>query len=264
MGTIITKLTGVATGLVLLFAFQAKSVAQTNDRSITFYQFRHVPDDKVNEFIKRETTYWSKVAQKAIDKKQMSFWALLERVGGYDLPNSPNYLFVNTYPDIDKVGEVWANAEKTTGVKMASMETSSLSTTTGEFFLHDENWAQAKNADPAKDFKYVVIIFHNSNYPDSVINLEKKHWAPFIQTAMDNGQTPQRAWGNAIVLSPTGENIKFNTVSYDLFKSLNDALMPAWKPNTVFPNEGLSKIGDIEINRRNSSVYRIVKFISSN
>jgi hypothetical protein len=194
----------------------------------------------------------------------MSFWALLERVGGYDLPNSPNYLFINTYPDIDKVGEIWSNAEKTTGVKMASMETNSLSTTTAEFFLHNEDWAQAKDADPAKDFKYVAIIFHNSNYPDSVINLEKKYWAPFIQTAMDNGQTPQRAWGNAIVLSPTGENIKFNTVSYDLFKTLNDALMPAWKPNTTFPSEGLSKIGDIEINRRNSSVYRIVKFISSN
>ena len=32
---------------------------KAQDRSITAYQYRHVPDDKIAEFIKRETTYWS-------------------------------------------------------------------------------------------------------------------------------------------------------------------------------------------------------------
>ena len=33
--------------------------------------------------------------QKAIDAKKMNFWGLFEKVGGYDLPNSSNFLFIN-------------------------------------------------------------------------------------------------------------------------------------------------------------------------
>lgn len=230
---------------------------------ITIYQYRKVPDDKIEEFIKRETTYWTKVAQKAVDNKKMSFWALLEKVGGYDLPNSSNFLFVNTFPNIDSSSEIWSTAEQVAGVKMDQMETGSFTTVTSQFFLHDEGWAQAKNAVPEKDFNYVVMVYHNSNYADSLINLEKKYWGPFIQKAMDNNQTPQKAWGNAVVLSPFGDNIKFNSVSYDLYSKLQDALMPNWDPKTVFPTKGLELINKLEINRRGSVIYRIVKVVSA-
>jgi hypothetical protein len=246
-----------------LFSLPLTSTAQPANRSITVYQYRHVPADKVDEFVKRETTYWSKVAQKAVDSKKLSFWALLEKIDGYDLPNSSNFLFINTFPNIDSVGSVWNAAEKITGMKMAQIETNSMSTTTSQFFLHDENWAQVKNANPAKDFNYVSMVYHNSNYPDSLIGLEKTYWMPFIQKAMDDGMVPQKAWGNAVVLSPSGDNIKFNTVSYDLYKNLTDALMPDWSPNIVIP-EGLSKIQAIEINRRGNAVYRIVKVVAGN
>ena len=194
----------------------------------------------------------------------MSFWALFEKVGGYDLPNSSNFLFINTFTDVDNAGSIWNNAESITGVKMAQMETNSISTTTSQFFLHNDGWAQAAKAVPPKDFNYVVMIYHNTNYPDSLISMEKTYWLPFIQKAMDNNQTSQVAWGNALVLSPSGDNIKFNTVSYDLFKTLSDALMPKWESNAVFPGEGLTKINNIEINRRGSAIYRIVKVVSAN
>ncbi len=147
---------------------------------------------------------------------------------------------------------------------MAKIETNSLGSTTSQFFVHGEDWAQAANAKPQNDFNYVVMIYHNSNYPDSLIALEKKYWSPFIKKAMDTKQTPQMGWGNAVVLSPTGENIKFNTVSYDIYKTLKDALMPIWDPKTVFPVEGLNNINTIEINRRTSDIYRVVKVVSSN
>jgi hypothetical protein len=247
-----------------IMAFQMQAQSQMNDRSVTVYQYRRVPADKIDEFVKRETTYWSKVAQKAIDKKQMSFWALLEKIDGFDLPNSSNFLFINTFPNIDSVGDVWGSAEKITGMKMAQIETNSISTTTSQFFIKTQGWAQAKTAVPAKDFNYCVMLYHNTNNTDSLISLEKTYWQPFIQKAMDDNMTPQKGWGNAVVLSPSGEDIKFNTVSYDLFKTLTDALMPAWKPETVFPAEGLNKIGGIEINRRTSVVYRVVKVVSAN
>jgi len=246
--------------LVFILGFQFNLHAQ--DRSVTTYQYRRVPGDKIDEFIKRETTYWSKVAQKAIDNKTMSFWALLEKVGGYDLPNSSNYLFVNTFPDIDKVGDMWSDAEATAGVKMSEMETNSMSTVTSTFFLHDREWAQAKTANPSKDFNYVVLNYQNTDYPDSLINLEKKYWEPFIKSAMDKGQTPQMGWGNAIVLAPRGESIKFTSVSFDLFKTLGDALMPKWDPKLVFPTKLFPMLSKLQMNRPGISVYRIVKVVA--
>ena len=248
-----------------IFAFQLQPMAQATSTAITSYQYRHVPDDKIEEFIKRETTYWSKVAQKAVDNKKMTFWALLEKVDGYDLPNSSNFLFVNTFPDIDAVyrGEVF-NAEAVfPGVQMNLMETNSISTTTSSFFLHDEAWKQAAKANPEKDFNYVVMYYHNSSRPDSFISLEKKYWQPFIKTAMGKNQTTQLAWGNAIVLSPAGDNIKFNTVSYDLFSTLQQALLAPWDPKAVFPAKGIDLLDKIRLNRSGKALYRIVKVISA-
>jgi len=253
---------------ILLLAFligsQLQSGAQDDSSSITVYQYRHVPDNKIAEFIKRETTYWSKVAEKAVKGKTMTFWALFEKIGGYNLPNSSNYLFVNTFPNIDKVGDVFGSAEKITGVPMAKMETNSMSTVTSEFFLHSRGWAERANVTPKNDFNYVTMVYHDTNYPDSLIALENKYWSPFIKKAMDNKQTPQMAWGNAIVLSPFGEDIKFTTVSYDIYKTLQDALMPALAPNIEFPTEGLGKINALELNRRGSVIYRVVKVVSAN
>src|SRR5215471_5764566 len=175
--------------LVLFSAIQLTTKAQT-DQSITVYQYRRVPSDKVDEFIKRETTYWSKVAAHAVKNKTMTFWALLEKQGEYDLPNSSNYLFINTFPNIDKVNEVFGSPEKITGVPLAKMETNSISTTTSQIFVHNQDWQQVANANPAKDFNYVVMVYHNTNYPDSLINLEKTVWSPFIKKAMDNKLTP--------------------------------------------------------------------------
>jgi len=257
-----TSLEKVVIFFIILFtAIQLKAQTQT-DRSVTVYQYRRVPSDKAAEFVRRETTYWSKVAEHALKNKTMTFWALLEKQGDYDMPNTSNYLFINTFPDIDKVGDVFGSAEKITGVPLAKMETNSMSTTTSQIFVHGEDWQQAANANPSKDFNYVVMIYHNTNYPDSLIGLEKTYWSPFIKKAMDSKQTPQVAWGNAEVLSPSGDNIKFNTISYDLYKTLQDALMPNINSGVQFPVEGLNKINAIEINRRGSVVYRIVKVVA--
>ncbi len=249
------------TAFVFIFGFQVKLHAQ--DRSVSSWQFRHVPNDKIDEFIKRETTYWSKVAQKAVDNKTMTFWALFEKVSGYDLQNSSNYLFINTFPDIDKAGDMWGDVEQVAGVKIGDMEDNSFTTVTSEFFVKDREWAQAANANPAKDFNYVVMNYQNTNYQDSLVNLETKYWKPFIKGAMDKGQTKQVAWGNAVVLAPRGENIKTTTVSFDLYKTLGDALLQTWDPKTVFPTKLFPMLSKLQINRPGIVVYRVVKVVSA-
>jgi len=236
--------------------------SQSQPKDITLYQYRLVPPDKVDEFIKRETTYWSEIAKKGMEKGNIKFWALLEKVGGSDVQNEPNFLFVNSYANIDEAGAVWNNATAIfPKVPITQMETGSMSKTLSEYFILDQGWQQKAKSTFA-DQKYVVMIYHKSTSPGQLIELEKKHREPFIKTAMDNGQTSQVAWGNAVLLAPFGGNIKFNTVSYDLYSSLKEALNPTWDDKVVFPEAGLTEINKLEgTNGRYSEVYRIVKVV---
>jgi len=80
---------------------------------------------------------------------------------------------------------------------------------------------------------------------------------------MDKGQTAQVVWGNTLILSPSGDNIKATTVSYDLFKTLGDALIQTWDPKTVFPTKSFDPLNKIQLNRPGTVIYRVVKVISA-
>jgi hypothetical protein len=260
-----TQIIVLLRGLIITTAFfsSSQSTIKAQNNNVTVYEYRQVPSNKIDEFIKRETTYWSLVAEKAIKDKTMTYWALLEKVGGYDLPNSSNYLLVSTYSDINKAPGILKNAESYTGVKNSDMEINSISTITNQFFLHEESWAQASGAIPEKDFNYFLLDYHNTNYADSLIGIENKYWLPFIKKAMDNRQTDMVAWGNAKLLSPLGENVKFTTVSYDVFKTLQETLMPRADPKLTFPSKDMATIIDLELGRREYIIYRVVKFVSA-
>ena len=49
----------------------------------------------MEEFIERETTYWSKEAENAIAKENLEFWGLFQKVGSFDLLNSSDVLSIN-------------------------------------------------------------------------------------------------------------------------------------------------------------------------
>ena len=248
---------------LILFAFLIP--IQQLHAQISVYQYRHVPADKVEEFIKRETTYWSKVAQKAVDAKRMNFWGLFEKVGGYDLPNSSNFLFINGFSNIDSAwsGDVFDPTKLFPKVPYSQMETGSFTKVTSQIFLHIEDWAEAKGVNPAKDFNYVVMNYHQSADPGSFIRAEKTIWKPFLQTAMDKKQTQQLGWGNASVLSPTGGDMKFNTISYDLFKTLQDALLTPWAPDMQVP-DNLGIFDKMRTYPNARVIYRIVKVVTGN
>ena len=252
----------IATVLVAIICSFQTLLAQ----GISIYQYRKVDDDKVNEFIERETKYWSKVAQKAVDEGKLEFWALLQKVGGYDMPNSSNFLFVNTFPDLpdmDEMGGIWDAQAVFPDVPMEDMETYSMGINTSMIFVKSDGWADAEGVNPLEDFKYLSMIYHNAENPGALIAAENEIWAPFIKSAMDAGKTTQKGWGNAHILSPTGEEIKYNTISFDLYPSLKEALDPTWADDLEAPD--MTKIGEAEgDNRRSSVVYRIVHVVSAN
>ena len=249
-------------GLMLLLLSVSTCIA-AYAQEVTTYQFRKVTPEKADEFVKRETTYWSKVAKKAIDKGAMSFWALLERVDGTE--NDPNYLFINSYPDLDADnGDIWNPAPLFPTIPIAKIETYSMSRVASQFFLRDQGWEQSSTTKPEKDFNYVIIVYHNSSDPNAFIEMEKRQWAPFIKTAMDNKQTHQVGWGNSIVLAPTGNNVRFNSVSFYLFPTLKYALLQEWKPDVKFPEAGLDSLMKMTKAIPDREIYRIVKVETKN
>lgn len=249
--------------LVFVFLFSFKMNAQDDgDTGISVHQYRQVSPDQMEEFISRETKYWSKVAENATTKGNLTFWALLQKVGGFDEPNAPNILFINTYKDIDAISGTWDPAAVWPNVPIEQMETYSMSKLMHTLFLKPAVHVQAKNAVPDKDYNFVKMIYHNASNPGNLIALENKYWTPFIQSSMDSGKTKQKAWGNAIILSPSGPDMKANTISYDIYDSLKEALNPTWDQTTVFPSDGLTEINELEMDQRTSFVYRIVKVVT--
>jgi hypothetical protein len=211
----------------------------------------------------RETTYWSKVAQKAIDNGKMSFWALLEKVGGTEMATASNYMFVNSFPDINTdLSTVFDPTKLFPGIPVAKMSTDVISTVTGEVYILNDGWEEVAKVNPEKDFQYVLLNYHNSSNPSEFNRLENTHWGPFIKSAMNNNQVDQKAWGNSLVLNPTGGNMKFNCLSVDLYSNLKSALMPTWSPTITFPNAGLDSLQKISIDPPARILYRIVKMVS--
>jgi hypothetical protein len=247
--------------LILILGIMLGSANSLLAQGISTYQYRQVAPDKVNEFIKRESKYWSQVARKAIDNGKLSFWALLEKVGGTNMNNSPNFMFVNTFPDINdtSLNDIWDPTKLFPGVPMSDMDTYNMSTVMDQIFVQSGGWEQAANAVPANDFNYIMVNYHNSSNPAQFNAIEINNWGPFIKTAMDNNQVDQKAWGNDIVLSPTGGNMKFNCMSIDIYSNLKSALMPTWSPDIQLPTKGLDSLQKISLDPPARILYRIVK-----
>ena len=77
---------------------------------VEIIQRRHVAPENIDEFIERETTYWSEVAQKAIDDGKMAQWSLWQKVDGTKVDQDHNFIFINSFEeptDLDHLDEIW-------------------------------------------------------------------------------------------------------------------------------------------------------------
>lgn len=253
---------------LLVLTFLIGLVLPSFSQEISIWQLRRVEQSNMQEFIERETKYWSKVAEAAVEKGNLTFWGLWVKQGGFDLPNSPNVLFVNTFKDIDgaNMAEIWNPSALFPNVPMNQIETASISETQHIFFVQIDTVIHKQNPNPDEEYNFFRFIFHNTNSPGELIALEHEHWGPFIKRAIDAGQTTQVAWGNGHILAPSGPNMEANTVSFDVFPTMKDALLGGFSggTNVQFPQEGLAKINELEINRRYNNIYRRIQVVNAN
>jgi len=196
-------------------------------QAVTMVQHHHVKGENRAEFIHRETTYWAEIAKAAIKEGKMASWQLWEKVGGWNMDNSPNFIFVNDFADIDNVNhlnEVWNPTKVFPKGRMQDMNT---------------------RGSKASDL-------------DKYLELEKTMWQPFIKQQMESGNSTQISWFSAVKIMPFGQDFPFNAVSVDGFNKLSEAIIPAtsYKTEPTFPD--FTEINKVHVKQR-IQVYRLVK-----
>ncbi|MGB5355194.1 MAG: hypothetical protein WBN11_00735 [Eudoraea sp.] len=230
-------------------------------QNITTHQYRKVAPENMQEYLKRETTYWAKWAEKEVAKGNMTFWAILQRVGGVNQDTSPNILIINTFKNIDK-GADWASIDAMfPDVKMADIGTGDISTNMHQIFLSDlPNHLRAENTGN-DDYKYVRIIYHDTKNLGQHLAFESEKWKPMVEQAMKDGKTTMKGWGNQTIISPVTSTFTYGSYSYDIFSSMQDALSPAFSADNTMP-DGFWDGFQENYNKRNSNLYRVVAGVS--
>jgi hypothetical protein len=250
---------------ILMMIIASMFLSHLSAQEVSYLQYRKVDPSKIDEFIKRETTYWSKVAEKGITNGKIEFWGLFEKVSGGSTETA-NFLFVNTFKDIDEAmkGDMWDPTKLFPGIPISKIETNSLSTTTNTIFTAPRNWEQSAKFTKSADAKFVVINYHHTSNASAFIALEQKYWQPFIKAEMEAGRTSQIAWGNDEILSPSSGKDGASTISVDLFPDFKSALSPYFAKETVFPTDGLNELQKITSSPRDIEIYRVVKIVAKN
>jgi len=242
---------GITFLVLSILSFQF-AMAQT----ITTHQYRRVAPENMQEYLKKETTYWAKWAEKEVTKGNMTFWAILQKVGGVNQDTSPNILIINTFKDIDK-GADWASiADMFPDAKMEDIQTADISANVHHIFLSDlPNHIRAENT-TSDDYKYARIIYHDTKDVGQHLTFESEKWKPLVEKAMKAGKTTMKGWGNQRIISPGTSNFTYNSYSYDIFSSIQDAMSPAFSGGIV--PDGFWDGQQDKYNKRNSNLYRIV------
>ena len=252
------KLTLIVLGLLF-------SIPVTMAQEITVHQYRRVAPENMQEYLKRETTYWQKLAESEVKKDNLTFWAILQKVGGLDQQNGSNILIINSFKNMDTANEIWGNLQALfPDTKMEDMDTWNLAENRATIYVRSlGNDITVPNVNPENDFKYVYIIYHNPVNTNKFLDFEATKWKSLAEKAMADGMTTMKGWGNAVVVSPESSKFPYKTQSYDLFASLTDALGPTFKEGFTWPDDFMTDIEGNEAGPRHKNLYRIIAVQSS-
>lgn len=243
--------------LSVLFSFQFLA-----SQEVTTHEYRFVSPENMEEYLKRETTYYSKLAENEIKKGNLTYWAILQKVGGDNLQETPNILTINSYNNMDESVALWNNVEALfPKVKPEDIHTDDLCKRTDIIYLRKINWVEVENADPDRDFRYVHLIYHNTTNVGQHFEFENNTWAPLAKKAMDQKITTMKGWGNSIVVSPVSNRFPYSSASYDFYSNLQDALSETFSDNMEFPEGFFDDLNANYAGPRNSHLYRILKVV---
>ena len=195
--------------------------ATTLSAQISYLQYRHVPQEHEDKFVERETKHWSKVAQAAIKKGQMSSWSLWRKVGVTSASDTtPNYVIVNTFESLDNMdmNKVWSdNMDALGDAKPEDVETMSFTTTTFDYFVQREDYIEGS-------YKFALVNYGKPTDLTAFIQENRSLWKPLHQASIENIMNAMTYWGMSSVIYPVGNLDRFSVFTVDGFNKLTDAL----------------------------------------
>ena len=225
-------------------------------QGIAMVQHHHVDADNRAEFIHRETTYWAEIAKAAIKDGKMNGWELWEKVGGWNMSESPNFMFVNYFTkieDVNNLNEVWTPAKVFPNVRMQDMNTRGLST------LHHQLVYQGNAGfGNGKYPNFVRINYSKASDLDKYLELERTVWQPFIKQQIESGNTTQVSWQSGVKIMPFGADFPYNAISSDGFMTLSEAIAPRTSYKTAPTYPDMTEINKVHVKQR-VYIYRLVK-----
>ena len=241
--------------LLLGLSVSLLSFTSVNAQEISTHMHRRVAPGDMQEYLKRETTYWQKFAESEIEKGNLTFWAVFQKVSGADQENSPNILIINTFKDLDK-GVDWNGvAALFPDLKMEDIQTWNLATTTDQIYVRNlDNHIQVDNP----EFNFIHILYHDVKNTGVQLTFDSEKWKPMLQKAMADGKTNVQGWGNGLIVSPESEDFAYGTYSYDLFSSTHAALSPYFSADHELSDGFFNDLNGNQSGPRNAHLFRIV------
>lgn len=217
---------------------------------IVSFQSRYVPDENIQEFINRETTYWSVVADKAIKESKMVRWELWRRESGMGINDGANFLFVNEFKrlrDVDRMPVIWDHTKVFPDLALSEIETGSLSRIVDQVFLSSQ--VSLLKTRP----NFIRINFARASDLGRYLELENIVWQDFVKERMDANQTNVVSWDLMRVMSPGGVDRAYDAITIDGFAKLSHALKPDFGDNAEYPD--FEQFRAVHEKRGNSDIF---------
>ena len=180
--------------LLFGFALLASLSMTAQYYSITYVS---VASENIEEFERKETTYWAKVKKAAIDKGEQNLWLLARKVGTAG-NNDVNYAFVNGYPSLEAMLSTSWNPE-TLGFNVQDAMS-----------------------------PYTVYEIHNYKVLDQIpgqgfVSENQNLWKPMMEETIKSGESGLTNWGIGAKIYPMGQD-ESTVMTWDGYKTLVDAM----------------------------------------
>ena len=216
-----------------------------------------IPQGQVEKFLEIETNYSQKVAQNAVKKGDLLWWALMKSFNATS--KDYNYMWVNVYKDIDATvsssASWWTNSEEVVGVKPQLLYDGWSGGEADRRYFY-----QIKGQiDSGVEGKFVIFNFASPKNIDKVISDSKNYVAPRFKKVMKSaGMT---GWGYATKITPQGQDYA-SFMTYDAFDSMSNLMKHLSGEGAAIKSLDLDKLE--RINWESRYILEIVSSTSSN
>jgi L-rhamnose mutarotase len=145
----------------------------------------------MEEYIRRENTYWKEVAKKAIAEDKLSAWSIWQRVGGFNVDTDHNILVVNNYTpeQFAMEGNIWDYKKVFPKAKGEDVVTGGMSITQDVLFYTSRAFYAVGQA------KAIKVNFAKAKNPREYSRMEPEIWGAVYRCTNEIGQHQRRQLG---------------------------------------------------------------------